>query len=225
MPFSDRTEAGARLAAALSHYRGTDTVVLALPRGGLQVALPIATQIKAPLDLLLVRKIGAPYQPEVAMGAVVDGDTPRIVRNEDVIGYAGVSPSEFDAACQRELKEIDRRRQLYLKDRPPVQIAGKTAVVVDDGVATGATLRAALKGLRDKKPRRIVVAMPVVPASLLPELEEEADEVICLEHLSSLGAVGAHYRDFPQLTDTDVIAYLDAAANAAGSPGQASALS
>lgn len=211
MPFADRKDAGERLATALAGYRGADAVVLALPRGGVEVGLPVARALGLPLDLLLVRKIGVPFQQEVAMGAIVDGDRPEVVRNEDVIRYAGVSGEDFDAACRKQLEEIERRRGVYLKGREPVPVGGKTAIVVDDGVATGATLKAALKGLAAKNPRHIVVAMPVIPASLIPELEELAEEVICLEDLGPIGAVGAHYRYFPQLEDADVVACLDAA--------------
>ncbi|MBD3838378.1 phosphoribosyltransferase family protein [Brevundimonas sp.] len=212
MSFIDRNEAGERLATALAGYRGTDAVVLALPRGGVEVGLPVARALGLPLDLFLVRKIGVPFQPEVAMGAIVDGDRPEVVRNEDVIRYAGVSDKDFDAACRKQLEEIERRRGIYLKGREPVPVSGRTAIVVDDGVATGATLKAALKGLAAKNPRHIVVAMPVIPASLIPELEELAEKVICLEDLGPIGAVGAHYRYFPQLEDADVVACLDAAA-------------
>jgi len=218
MPFADRKEAGERLATALAGYRGTDAVVLALPRGGVEVGLPVARALGLPLDLLLVRKIGVPFQPEVAMGAIVDGDRPEVVRNEDVIRYAGVSDKDFDAACRKQLEEIERRRGVYLKGREPVPVGGRTAIVVDDGVATGATLKAALKGLAAKNPRHIVVAMPVIPASLIPELEELAEKVICLEDLGPIGAVGAHYRHFLQLEDADVVACLDAAAQASGMP-------
>jgi len=212
MSFIDRNEAGERLATVLAAYRGTDAVVLALPRGGVEVGLPVARALGLPLDLLLVRKIGVPFQPEVAMGAIVDGDRPEVVRNEDVIRYAGVSDKDFDAACRKQLEEIERRRGVYLKGREPVPVGGRTAIVVDDGVATGATLKAALKGLAAKNPRHIVVAMPVIPASLIPELEELAEKVICLEDLGPIGAVGAHYRHFLQLEDADVVACLDAVA-------------
>lgn len=223
MSFADREEAGERLATMLAAYRGTDAVVLALPRGGVEVALPVARALGLPLDLLLVRKIGVPFQPEVAMGAIVDGDRPEVVRNEDVIRYAGVSDKDFDAACRKQLEEIERRRGVYLKGREPVPVGGRTAIVVDDGVATGATLKAALKGLAAKNPRHIVVAMPVIPASLLPELEELAEKVICLEDLGPIGAVGAHYHHFPQLEDADVVACLDAAAKpTAASPADGS---
>ena len=148
MPFRDRTDAGLRLADALADHRGEAAVVFALPRGGAPVAAKIAERLNAPLDLVLVRKIGVPYQPELAMGAVADGGAPTIVRNEDVIALADISPGVFDAIRAREQAEIERRRALYLGGRPRPDVAGKLAIVVDDGVATGATTRAALRAVR-----------------------------------------------------------------------------
>lgn len=212
MPFDDRTEAGNRLANALAQYRGKDVVVLALPRGGVDVALPIARYLGAPLDLLLVRKIGVPSQPEVAMGAVVDGRPPVTVRNEDVIRHAFISDAQFEAEALREFAEIERRRKVYSGSRPAAAIAGRIAIVVDDGIATGATLRAALKGLQAMKPQKIVVAVPIAPVGMAEDLEADVDDVVCLEPLNDLGAISVHYRHFPQLDDRDVIAALDAAA-------------
>ena len=212
MPFADRADAGNQLANALSQYRGKDVVVLALPRGGVDVALPIARHLEAPLDLLLVRKIGVPSQPEVAMGAIVDGQPPVTVRNEDIIRHAHISDAQFEVEALRELAEIERRRKIYSQSRPTAAIAGRIAIVVDDGIATGATLRAALKGLQAMKPEMIVVAVPVAPAGMAEDLQTEVDDVICREPLSDRGAVSVHYRHFPQLDDRDVIAALDAAA-------------
>ena len=157
MSFRDRIEAGRKLVTALAAYRDQHPVVLALPRGGVPVAAEVASALKAPLDLILVRKIGVPTQPELAMGAVVDGGEPIIVRNEDVIGLAGISESDFKAACDSELAEIERRRQRYLGTRPRAEVTARTAIVIDDGVATGATTRAALQATRKRKPKRLVV--------------------------------------------------------------------
>ncbi|MGA8292376.1 MAG: phosphoribosyltransferase family protein, partial [Rhodoplanes sp.] len=143
MPFRNRADAGRRLAAALAGYKNERPVVLALPRGGVPVAAEIAAALNAPLDLVLVRKLGVPVQPELAMGAVVDGSAPIIVRNEDVIRLTGVSEEEVQAVCAEELAEIERRRQRYLGTRARVDPAGRVAIVVDDGIATGATTRAA----------------------------------------------------------------------------------
>ena len=145
MSFRDRLDAGRQLAVALAKYRHDEATVLALPRGGVPVAAEVARALDAPLDLILVRKVGVPFQPELAMGAVVDGAQPVIVRNEDVIALTGISGEEFEAACQRELTEIERRRQRYLADRQRAPIAGRVAIVIDDGIATGATVRAALQ--------------------------------------------------------------------------------
>lgn len=208
MSFRDRTDAGQRLAAALIGYRSQQPVVLALPRGGVPVAVPIAAALGAPLDLLLVRKIGVPWQPELAMGAVVDGAKdgarPIVVRNEEVIGRAGVEPADFDAVRDRELAEIERRRRLYLGDRPRAEIAGRVVIVVDDGVATGATTRAALRSLAVRKPQKIVLAVPVGPADTIAMLHQEVDELICLEVHEQFRAIGLHYDDFSQVSDDEV---------------------
>jgi predicted phosphoribosyltransferase len=205
MPFRDRVDAGRRLAAALGKYQNCDAVVLALPRGGVPVAAEIAHALSAPLDLVLVRKIGVPFQPELAMGAVVDGGEPLIVRNEDVIAMAEIDAAEFRAVCKRELAEIERRRTVYLGDGPRPHLGGRIAIVVDDGVATGATMRAALRAVRKRNPKTLVLAVPVAPTSALRTLRAEADDVICLEHYEEFGAIGAFYTDFHQLTDDDVV--------------------
>jgi putative phosphoribosyl transferase len=209
MSFYDRSEAGRDLAAELVKYKGEDVVVFALPRGGVPVAAPIAVALDAPLDLILVRKIGVPVQPELAMGAVADGGTPLIVRNEDVIAMAGVSEAEFAAVCQRQLAEIERRRRLYIGARPRVEARGRVAIVVDDGVATGATTRAALRAIRALHPKKLVLAVPVAPTDTLASLRSEVDETICLEAHEDFGAIGFFYADFHQISDEEVIATLD----------------
>ncbi len=208
MPFLDRADAGRKLARALASYKDQNPVVLALPRGGLPVGAEIAAALKAPLDIVLVRKIGVPYQPELAMGAVVDGDEPITVRNEDVISAAGVSEREFKAACSRELAEIERRRQLFLGQRSRAQIAGRTAIVTDDGVATGATARAALRAIRKRGPKKLVLAVPVAASDTIEELRSEVDALVCLEAPHRFGAVGAFYADFGQVQDEEVSAIL-----------------
>jgi len=208
MPFKDRSEAGRKLAAALTIYRDQHPVILALPRGGVLVGAEIAAALQAPLDLILVRKIGVPFQPELAMGAVVDGDTPVIVRNEDVIQYAGIDEAEFESVCKSELAEIERRRLAYLAGRDRVEISGRTAIVVDDGIATGATTRAALRAIRSRSPKRLVLAVPVAPSDSLAVMREEADDVVCLEDHEPFGAIGYYYRDFRQVSDAEVIELL-----------------
>jgi predicted phosphoribosyltransferase len=208
MPFKDRSEAGRRLAEALAGYKDEQPVILALPRGGVPVAAEVAAALKAPLDLILVRKIGVPFQPELAMGAVVDGGEPTIVRNEDVILLAGIDETEFKAVCDNELAEIERRQQRYLGGRERANVAGRTAIVIDDGIATGATTRAALRATRMRNPKKLVLAVPVAPSDNLAAMRAEADEVICLEDHQLFGAIGFYYRDFRQISDEEVIETL-----------------
>ena len=210
MPFHDRAEAGRRLAKALTRYKDSGAVVLALPRGGVPVAAAIATALRAPLDLVLVRKIGVPYQPELAMGAIADGGKTIVVRNEDVIAAAGISELEFDRVCDRESREIERRRSLYLGGRERPEVAGRMAIVVDDGIATGATTRAALRAVRACGPKKLVLAVPVAPSDTLDAMRDEADEVVCLEAHDVFGAIGFFYADFRQVNDEEVIDILNA---------------
>jgi predicted phosphoribosyltransferase len=205
MSFKNRVDAGRKLARALASYKGQNAVILALPRGGVPVAAEVASALKAPLDLIMVRKIGAPMQPELAMGAVVDGGSPLIVRNEDIIALAGISGPDFKAVCDDELAEIERRRQRYLGNRERIDIAGRTAIVIDDGIATGATTRAALRATRMRRPKKLVLAVPVAPADCLGAMRQEADEVICLEAHEHFGAIGFYYADFRQISDEEVI--------------------
>lgn len=208
MPFRDRSDAGRGLASALADYKDQNPIVLALPRGGVPVAAEIAAALNAPLDLVLVRKLSVPFQPELAMGAVVDGGQPLVVRNEDVIRLAGVDETEFDMICKRELAEIERRRQRYLGDRERAKIADRTAIVVDDGIATGATTRAALRATRARKPSKLVLAVPVAPSESLAEMGQECDAVVCLKDYAPFGAIGIYYSDFRQVSDEAVIELL-----------------
>jgi predicted phosphoribosyltransferase len=208
MPFKNRLAAGRRLATALADYRKSKPVILALPRGGVPVAAEVAAALGVPLDLVLVRKIGVPGQPELAMGAVADGTKPVTVRIDDVIRYAGVTKEEFDAVRDAELAEIERRRNNYLGRRAPADVSGRTVIVIDDGIATGATTRSALRALRAQGPRELVLAVPVAAKDTLEELREEADAIVCLETPSWFDAVGAFYSDFRQVTDAEVIEIL-----------------
>lgn len=212
--FQDRLDAGHQLAAKLTHLRGQDVVVLALPRGGVPVAAVIAEALGAPLDLLLVRKLGAPDNRELAIGAIVDGAQPEIVENAEVMRLVGASRDYLREEAARELAELERRRRAYLGDRAAVALEGKVAVVVDDGVATGATMRAALRGVRRRAPRRVIVALPVAAPEALALLAAEADEIVCVNAPRDLGGVGAFYRDFRQTSDAEVIRLLDEAARA-----------
>ena len=211
--FHDREEAGRALAERLGAMKPQRPVVLALPRGGVPVALPVARALRAPLDLLMVRKLGLPGQPELAAGAVVDGETHEVVFNPHVLRASGLSEADFAAVIDARLKEIEERRERYLGGRAPVPVAGRTAIVVDDGIATGATVKAALRGLRARAPAAIVLAVPVAPRDVVPELEPLVDELICLETPDPFYAVGMHYRNFGQVSDAEVVAGLQEAEN------------
>jgi len=206
--FKDREEAGKALAEALATKALPDPVVLALPRGGVPVAAEVARALKAPLDLVMVRKIGVPYQPELAAAAIIDGEDPQLVINEEVCALADVSRSEIDAMAKEELQEIDRRTKLYLKNRPRAAVAERSAIVVDDGIATGTTIRAVIKALRLKGPKSIVIAVPVAPLNAVEDLRKEADDIVCLETPEPFFAIGLYYRDFHQISDEEVIRLL-----------------
>ncbi len=206
--FQDRFEAGKALGEALKAKDLSDPVVLALPRGGVPVGLEVARALRAPLGLVLVRKIGVPFQPELAAGAVVDGDDPEIVYNDDVIRLARLKESDLKVVADRELQEIERRRKLYFADRGRISPVGRSIIVVDDGLATGATMRAALHGLKRKSPAHVLLAVPVAPADTIEKLRDEADDVVCLAQPASFGAIGLYYANFTQLSDADVIALL-----------------
>jgi len=208
MAFRDRGDAGRRLAVALARYKDEHPLILALPRGGVVVAAQVAAALDAPVDLILVRKIGVPLQPELAMGAVVDGEAPVIVRNEDVIRIAGITEAEFKTVCESELAEIERRRRRYLGSRERLDIGGRVAVVIDDRIATGATTRAALAAGRARGPRKLILAVPVAPKDTLALMRELADDVVCLEQHDEFGAIGFFYSDFRQTSDREVIEIL-----------------
>lgn len=214
--FATREEAGRRLGDRLKSMKLERPVVLALPRGGVPVAAEVAKALSAPLDLLLVRKIGVPWQPELAAAAVVDGEHPQLVLNEDVMAAVGVRRDDVDAAMKRELVEIERRRKFYLGGRQPVSVAGCTAIAVDDGLATGTTARAALRALRSRGPRRVILAVPVAPPDTIADLQNEADEIVCLEQPVPFYAIGVFYRDFHQLEDEEVVRLMASVAAAGG---------
>lgn len=206
--FEDRADAGRQLAAKLAGMALERPVVLALPRGGVPVAVEVARALGAPLDLLLVRKIGAPSQPELAIAAVSDGAEPALEIDEATLAACGVSRSYVRSQVPAQLQEIERRRGLYLQGRAPLDVKGRTVVLVDDGIATGTTVRAALQALRWRRPRRIVLAVPVAPASELPALRRLVDELVCLQAPAVFGAVGRHYVDFDQTSDAEVVALM-----------------
>jgi putative phosphoribosyl transferase len=211
LTFADRAEAGRLLAERLAALRLEAPLVLALPRGGVPVAAEVARALSAPLDVAFVRKIGAPYQPELAVGAVADGIEPEIVLNDDLVASLGIDAEFIAAQARRELASIERRRTQYAPLRARVDPAGRAVIVVDDGVATGMTMRAALRHLKRRKPARLIAAVPVASRDALEMLEREADEVVCLSAPRDFGSVGAFYRDFGQVSDEEVAALLRAA--------------
>lgn len=213
--FANRAEAARALAARLSdeHLPGP-VVVLALPRGGVPIGAEVARRLKAPLDLLLVRKIGAPWQSELAVAAVVDGGQPEIVIDEGIAAAVGADRDYIERVAREEWREIERRRALYLAGRPPVPVAGATVIVVDDGIATGTTVRAALKALRRRGAARLVLAVPVAPHDTLLALQREVDRLICLAEPDPFRAIALHYVDFHQVSDDEVLAALAAAPGA-----------
>lgn len=203
-----REEAGRRLAQRLRKHRGRHAVVLALPRGGIPVAAEIAKTLDAPLDLLFVRKIGLPWQPELAYAAVVDGEPPEVVINDDVALATPLGEQALAAATREEVTEIERRRRIYLAGRAPFDVSGREVIVVDDGLATGTTARAALQGLRRRKPARLVLAVPVAPQDTIEALAPLVDELVCLQTPEPFSAIGLHYQDFHQLEDEEVLRIL-----------------
>lgn len=215
--FRDRTQAGRALADKLSAMGlSSPLLVLALPRGGVPVAAEVARTLGAPLDLLLVRKIGAPAQPELAVAAVVEGSPPDVIVNPDTTDQPGVNAAYIESMVPAALREIERRRAVYLNGRAHHPVEGATVIVVDDGVATGTTMMAALQALRRRRPARVIVAVPVAPYQTAVALSDMADDVICLVEPRPFHAIGLHYLDFHQLSDREVCEAL-AEANSAPS--------
>lgn len=215
MLFQDRQDAGRRLAQRLMHVMNEHSppVVLSLPRGGVIVAAEIARQLHAPLDVLVVRKLGAPFQPELAIGAVTDGPQPRYVLNQDLVSGLGVDDDYLRHEIAQQFEEVKRRQEFYRRGRRAATIEGRTIIVVDDGIATGATVRAGIAALRQNRPARIILAVPVAPPDTVELLKHEVDEVVCLHSPHNFMAVGQFYVNFDQTADEEVIEALDAAAN------------
>ncbi len=206
--FADRRQAGQRLGAELLRYKNEKPLVLAIPRGGVPVGIEVAKALGAPLDLVLVRKIGVPFQPELAAGAVVDGEHTETVWNRDILEALELTEDFFKTEIARQLDEIERRRKTYLGGRPRPRIGGCTVIVVDDGIATGATVRAALIAVRRNSPKRLILAVPVAPRDTVESLRKDVDELICLEVPGAFRAIGEFYVDFAQLEDADVVDLL-----------------
>lgn len=211
-PFPDRQDAGEALAERLATLALPDPLVLALPRGGVPVAAPIARRLGAPLGLLFVRKIGAPWQPELAVGAVAGDDATELVVDEGLCDELGIGRGSIERGAAAQRDEIARQRRLYLGDRPVPPVEGRSIIVVDDGIATGTSMRAALRALRRRRPAELRIATPVASQQAVVALEGEVDEIVCLSVPTPFRAVGLHYLDFGAVGDADVIALLNEAA-------------
>jgi putative phosphoribosyl transferase len=204
--FRDREEAGRELGAALRALAGEDPVVLALPRGGAPVALEVARALSAPLDVWIVRKIGVPWHPELGMGAVAEGNYVHLTR--DVIGYVGISDDELEKATEQKRREVEERVRKFRAGRPPPELRDRTVIVVDDGIATGGTVRAAIGSIRAHRPKAIVLAVPVAAPDTVKALEAEVDRLVCLATPRDLHAIGLWYEDFGQVSDDEVVRIL-----------------
>jgi predicted phosphoribosyltransferase len=214
--FKDRREAGERLAKELARYSGReDAVVLGLPRGGVVIAFAIAEALRIPMDILVVRKLGVPGNEELAMGAIASGGA-RVL-NRDVIRWMDIPDRVIENVTEGERRELERREKAFRGDRPRPDLRGKVVLLVDDGIATGATMRAAVSALRAMEPGRVVVAAPVAPPDVCTRLESEADGLVCLARVEPFGSVGSWYLDFPQVSDGEVRALLG---RAVGGPGR-----
>jgi putative phosphoribosyl transferase len=207
--YRDRGEAGRALAGALSGFAGPQTVVVGLPRGGVPVAYEVARALRAPLDVYVVRKLGAPFQPELAMGAIASGGV--LVRNESVLAMLPDAEDSLERVRQREQAVLAERERRYRGSRPPLDPHGKTVIVVDDGIATGSTMKAAVRALKAAGAARVVVAVPVAPPETCRELQSLADEVVCLQAPRLFSAVGQWYEDFSQTSDEEVERLLEEA--------------
>ena len=209
--FHDRKEAGQRLAEELLRYKHEHPVIIALPRGGVPVAFEIAKKLHVPLDIVIVRKLGAPGQKELAIGALVEGKKTLVFLNNYIMDSLGVSESYLEEEIAIETEEMRRRQKMYRGDEQRIQLKDQTVIIVDDGIATGASMKAALMGLKADEPKKIILALPVAPANIINEMEQIVDEVVCLKTPTLFFAVGKHYADFSQTTDDEVIALLDEA--------------
>jgi len=207
--FADREDAGRRLAAALRARGHASPVVIALPRGGVPIGFEIARELEAPLDVLLVRKIGAPFQPELGVGALSDGDDPQILLDRERLARLGIDEADLEDTIRAESEEIRRREQLYRRGRNPPAVRGRTVILVDDGIATGSSARAALRSLRRRGAGRLVLAAPVASPDTIAELAGEADEIVCLLEPRDFRAVGQFYDDFRPVSDEEVVDLLE----------------
>ncbi len=217
-PYRDRRHAGAELARGLGHLKDDDVVVLALPRGGVPVGFEVARALDAPLDVFVVRKLGLPGHPEFAMGAIASGGVG--VLNDEVVRLYRIPPQVVDAIAREEQTELERREQAYRGGRPPLNVSRRTVVLVDDGLATGSTMKAAVQAVRALGPARIIVAVPVGSADTCREFAAIADDIVCARALEYFAAVGQWYDDFRQTTDEEVRELLRAASTSAEPAGK-----
>jgi predicted phosphoribosyltransferase len=218
--YRDRTDAGRQLATQLQEYSGrSDVIVLALPRGGVPVAFEVATALRAPLDVFIVRKLGVPGHEEYAMGAIASGGV-RVI-DERVVRSVGITRAELDAVAAAEERELERRERRYRGDRPPPEVAGRTAILVDDGLATGSTMRAAVAALREERAARVVVAVPIAPPETCDAFRDLVDDIVCARTPEPFYAVGLWYEDFSQTTDDEVRALLARVSSTAGAGSSA----
>jgi len=208
--FENRRDAGKQLAKELSEFKGqNDAIVLGLPRGGIPVAYEVAKALELPLDVFIVRKLGVPGQPELAMGAIASGDIK--VMNESVVRNAGISDQQIEEVAQKEKEELKKREKAYRGARPDIDLQGKTVLIVDDGLATGASMRAAISALREHNPKKIIAAIPTAPRDTCQEFESEVDQIICLRTPSPFWGVGGSYQNFSQTTNEEVRTFLNKA--------------
>lgn len=203
--FKDRTDAGQQLAKALMSYKDANPIIIALPRGGVPVAYEIAKTLAADLDVLIVRKVGAPWNPEFGVGAVAEN---ILIFDPDSLRIAGLTPDQLTSVVDRERNELQRRSLLYRGHKPFPDLKDRTVILVDDGIATGITTKAAIQAIREKSPARLILAVPVGPAETMQELKSQVDELICLHTPANFMAVGAFYDWFPQVSDNEVIDLL-----------------
>lgn len=210
--FRDREDAGVKLGMELGTLPLHRPVVLALPRGGVPVAVEVARILHAPVDLLIVRKVGAPGNPELAVAAIVDGAPGEVVLNREIVEAYALDEDALRVLIAKERPELERQRAAYRGKKKPISIAEKTAIIVDDGAATGTTMKIAIRALKRRSPREIIVAVPVSPQETVAELAREADRVVCLSQPGQFRALGYHYLRFPQLSDSDVVSAMDQAA-------------
>jgi putative phosphoribosyl transferase len=209
--FEDRKAAGRLLASRLEELRPAEPIVLALPRGGVPIGAEVATALGARLDVLIVRKVGAPGNSELAIAAIVDGEPPDVVLNREIIEAYGLDDEEVSALIAAERPELERRRTAFRGTRRAPSLRGHTVILVDDGAATGATMRVAVRAVRRRGPSKVIVALPVAAPEAVAELAREADDVVCLSKPARFMALGYHYRYFPQLEDSEVVDHLDRA--------------